>query len=1262
MAAETTVKYYISQIADDGNESVNLITNESNILSNTGRFMIIPFVSDNTGAAIIHEYCYEEQAYKPIDSSVAVTSGYGKYIIQTTINDKDPIYTTFYLRAQYTDLSTFQPVIIEGNSSKEITQGTEFDSEVLVQFEGQLPFDLEIFKVEIDGIETAPANYNLSGLLSPISEIGSHDVVFYVRNRDNYNTGTISSKLISITFVIVGAKLDWNIADNIPEITFTTVGMESVKKIEGGIRYFNPPGDYYGTEIPTLVIDWEAPPKVAIDYLLKYYQNVTQYDSNYIDKNTKSQIIGDFERGVTMLNGVGYYELTMKLTEEGLENPGPDLVERFIIAPNGIDLSVDCIHCSINGMVELKENNDYFMKSDTVIPDAFYNHYINGAEAVDVTDRIEMTCTLVKWNTEKSEWEDYAYQNGFTQLTEVGSYKLTVLVKEIFNDGNISAPVSKVYSFEIKDIPMDLNALVKDLVLRDSESNEVIENKTYNKGTLNLKAPMTTEGVPILMYIQGPGFTNNVDLSASENKASLTEEGSYSIELKIVDPNYSQNTVSKYYEIILYNPENHKGENLCPINIYINGILRDIPTGTDEWRLPLDELNILGPCNIVAVNSFALNNQANPENFNYSVTECTFEIVNREYLETPFIYTTKDTSTKWYTTDLFVDYPISTRLEKCKLEIYKNDETSPCFSKSGTELNKIYKVNDSNTIKLTLPGEIINGASNNGFTLEQNDSLKIIATYNTTLLSETIDANETIVVSEKILENYEPYDPGDIEITGFTNANNTYYTVIPDVMRYQGCDYTATITSAKLGLTDHEITLGSELFSNPGVNKPSVNSGSFPITITVKVKFKNNLDEEVEKSLSKTFNIDRDVPQNVNFLPDYIKNQIYNKGETIINNVGTTYAFNPAQLRVFLNNRRIYPENNATVTTTNPLNPFKYILNNLQPGGYCLMITFENPNNGKVVSYQEWFNVVGTPLNRNQRKPLIPLKGKVDGDGNYTYNIAPENEELVQIVDSTGETTGQVAIYKEGLTINKMSELKDSVDYFEDEVTLLQSDIALNESKTNAIKPVATSIGNELKSTLIRKSINAEVLINNHYNTCDEIVLSDVSEITNTKVENIPSVSNCKTNGINLNLLIRKISGRALDILNTIENYQNLASATAEVMYTYNNNMVNAKNEEILPAGMSVSILDKVKIIDLNGETNPFVVTPGCVITARAALETPWAVLGKNRREIMSSGRSTEFTFRVNKVLGEDTIILKAPDLANSNQTTINLLSLTMTY
>ena len=1258
-----TIKYYITQISDESDQISNLITNEATILSNTGKFVITPMISiesESGSTMITSEYSFEGSSYVSIGTSATVEAGFGKYTIKTTINSGDPTYLNFYLKAQYTDLSTYEPVFIDRNTEKKITKGTEFDSSVLLQFESQLPFDLEIFRVELDGLKVLESSYDTSGLKSEVSEIGSHEVAFYVRNRDNYNTGSLSSKIFSATFVIRSTKLDWNNTENLPDITLTDIGIKCTRRISDGVEYFEPADNYYGSDLPNVIIDWEIPPKVKVDYILNYYENIVTPSGK---TESKSQIIGDFERGVSILNKIGLYELSMTLAEEGLTNTYRMPTKSFVIKPNGITLDKSFIHCSINGMVEIDKDYKYFMKNETVIPDAYYSHYIDGSIAVDVTDRINIVYSLTK------DGEAYPYQNGFTQLTEVGKYELTVTVNEVFNDGDISDPVTKIFEFEIKDLPLQLNSLLKDLILRDSETNEVVENKTYNKGALKIKAPKTTEEIPILMYIQGPGFTKNEAIV--DNTTELTQEGSYNIELKIVDPNYDKNTVSKYYEIILYNPENHKGENLCPINVYINGILRDMPTGTDSWELPLDELGILGPCNIVAVNAFALNDAPNPENFKYSLAECTFEIVNREYLETPFIYTTRDTNTKWSTTDLYVDYPTSTRLEKCTLEIFKNDETSPCFSKTGTELNKTYKVNDSNTIKLTLPGEILNGVSENGFSLEKNDTLKIVASYQTTLLSETLNTSETTVNSTKLLENYTPYDPGDIILTGFTKNDDIYYTIIPDVMRYDGCEYEATITCETLGLRDKPIELGKELFSNSGVNKPSAGTGKFSVTLTITVTYTDSLGEVIDKTKSKVFYIDRDKPLEANFLDAYITKQIYEKNENIIpDGISGNYNFNVAELRVYLNNRRIYPENGKEIEPTKPLEAFKYIFNSadgqpgLPPGGYNLMITFENKNNGKVVSYNKWFNVVSTPLSSSQKKPLIPLKGKVNAKGEYDYgSITPENEELVQIIDSNNESTGQVAVYKEGLTINKMSELKDSVDYFEKEVTLLQSDIALNESKTNAIQPVATEIRNELKSSLIRKSVNAEVLIKHHYDTCDNIVLADVTDLVNTRVENQQSVSNIRTNGINLNLLIRKMSGRAMDILNTIENYQNLASATAEVMYTYNNNLVTAKNEEILPAGMSVDIYDKIRAIDANGNTNFFVIVPGCKINAKGANETEWIVYDRNENEIAKGGRSTEFSFTVNENLEGTEIKIKAIDLADPNGAgKYKLLSLTMTY
>ena len=116
-------------------------------------------------------------------------------------------------------------------------------------------------------------------------------------------------------------------------------------------------------------------------------------------------------------------------------------------------------------------------------------------------------------------------------------------------------------------------------------------------------------------------------------------------------------------------------------------------------------------------------------------------------------------------------------------------------------------------------------------------------------------------------------------------------------------------------------------------------------------------------------------------------------------------------------------------------------------------------------------------------------------------------------------------------------------------------------------------------------------------------------------------------------------------------------------MYTYNNNLVTEKNEEILPSGMTVDIYDKVKALDANGNTNYFAVVPGCKITARGANETTWVVYDKKNHEIAKQGRSVEFSFTVNENLEDGQIKIKAIDLADPNgKGKYKLLSLVMTY
>ena len=100
-----TVKYYITQISNENKESATLITNESVILSNTGKFVLTPVITGATSSSPVQShYSYEGGSYVAITNSTTVSKGFGKYTIKTVVGQGDPTYINFYVRSQFTDL------------------------------------------------------------------------------------------------------------------------------------------------------------------------------------------------------------------------------------------------------------------------------------------------------------------------------------------------------------------------------------------------------------------------------------------------------------------------------------------------------------------------------------------------------------------------------------------------------------------------------------------------------------------------------------------------------------------------------------------------------------------------------------------------------------------------------------------------------------------------------------------------------------------------------------------------------------------------------------------------------------------------------------------------------------------------------------------------------------------------------------------------------------------------------------------------------
>lgn len=1075
----------------------------------------------------------------------------GDYTVQVTVfdpSDKDNYVTdkltNLMIRGCYTTLKAFEPLIIDdAHEGVPITNNYTVNDNLGVcpNLDQELPVDLtvESYVLSRNGLVLA---YTPASSDRTVYDDGEYTLTITIRRKGSEVSGDIMVKSFTRTFTIKKSQI-YIIRDNNIFIynQFNNIA------INNGATYIE----------KDIVLNWDLDQELEeVSTTLTFYaeadgiigQTVDDY-GRINDINVSSDfppiVLGDFEKGGTVLSKYGVYKLQIILKCYNDERTKVTLCRWFKIKRKDIEIFPDFINCyyydndnNLQVIDKSKDNYGNFLTTDKIVPYFSYD--------IDEGDRVQMTISYTydgKYydNTNSIQEDDFVFQNGVTVLDKQGVYDFNIKVKDIEyreTSGDTDSTKMKIKNFRFTIVEPPKSFKDVNVILKDITTNKEVENgytfENVNEGFYefaidkidttkvqfacrwisaeNKEYVSTTELGGFIeknadfnngIYAEMMSTSDISKIKASGDESSLSylkipkdQAGSYLVMLKIEDDTLGVNgerlyPYNIYYKTYTFNIARKllTDDNDPDKMTYINGQLLDPERKNAIWAILSDDSSELdfqitkpGNYNIVVVNK-------NKYNFNYSINEYNVTVVDPSMQQLPTITTDPAPSSVAYKTyKVYITYP-SVAIENSKMYrlVNKLDDTDD----SG------WLYYPDNDLGLELDKEYYIYAKYQDYT--NSDWVETFASY----------ASPTIVDTE--------IDFDDSKLINLVSGKR-YYSVTLDVKRTMNYEYTARILKYTPKNQD------DANYVSIGVN-PLGTVLKYEGNYTIQVTAVNTLNGDTGSTSEINFTIDHTLPQKCTI------SGISNNGETTgqVNLTLGNTNYTKYLYEVYSNNRLLAKTNSQSTNIKIP--PI------IRNGHYNITaVAIDKETNQRSMTYLD-FTISNNKITLAGTPKVKPLKYVLKADGTYAFynNLSPyDGELLTECKDTSSWTpTGRFGIYRDGLVLNKLDELSKEIIQLSNAVGDIEVDITMNDTITQGL----SSLKKELYYSLVRLLIENNALsatVSQLYDYMIDATVPPMDPAVEQRMENNSSYKLAKTNSQTLTNLSDK------QLVNTVKRFESL--------------------------------------------------------------------------------------------------------------------------
>lgn len=1009
----------------------------------------------------------------------------------TPPNEKIFVLKDLTVTGCYTTLSSFNPEIVDKLTGVIIKDGDIFSDgqSVIPDLDQELPFDFAIdeYRVTRNGLVIA---YNPYGDRT-IKDNGEYTIKITVKRRGTELNGDIMVKSFTRKF-----SIEKSFISTIQEKDIYIFNSISNSAILNGYKYIE----------KDIVVDWSLAPGIEVkSCVVNFYKDAKEGHIKRTDKGIEIDadfqpiLLGNFERGATILNKYGIYKMDFLLVESSNSKNKLNMTRYFLISREIITLHENLLNCyDVKNEQIVKESFNNILTSENVTPLISYDEDLDGKVVVDV---------VAQFNGE--EFKDF--DNGETILNIQGVYTLKGRVYEKGTvDEDIKNQYTRTFTFCAVNPPRQLDSIHIDLI--ENESKKIVLNGTtfnekiegYNFIINNIK---DSEVIVSYEHTDIMGVTTKSDpaVISSKNPLHIIKPGTYLVRLKIYDKTlnpmtnelqYPYNVYEKAYVFNIFK-EAELEYNDPDKMVYINGQLLDASRKNPIWNsLSVDstELNFSftkpGSYNIITVNK-------NTCNFNYSMSEYDILVVNPNMQQKPTIISDPATNVSVVKSfKVFITYPSSAAKNTMMYkDEYSDNKEWQIYPKDGIVCTKACKI--FGKYRDSASGDWVENSESEAFTP-----------------GPPIDNSPVFVPDEDIIgiKNNHRYYAVTIDIKRKLNYKYTPYILYPDQREYVEC---------KLGT----------LIKKEGVYK-------------VKFKVENTVNGNTGESNQITFTIDHTDPvAPVILLTDSDGHPISNNGET--NSTVSIELESPNLEKYFyegyLNNRLLFKTIDASTSIVIP--------KVMRDGNYSLTVVAIDKESGRRNMTHSSFKIVSRKVVLSGA-PIKPHRYREENNKFFFKdNIIPYDGELLLRCDSSWRPLGDVGIYRDGLVINKFVELDGSILQLSVSTDEVENDVITNR----AISDSLSSIKKELYYSLMRMMIENSKLndsVSFMLDYCEEAQVPELDPVVNDRIEKDAVYNLAKENNRELNRFTTKTFTKTKEKLEkSIEALQQNTDAIGEIKH-----------------------------------------------------------------------------------------------------------------
>lgn len=1028
----------------------------------------------------------------------------GKYTIKVTIYESNvessanqKIFTleNITITGCYTTLSSFNPDIIDKNSGVVIKNDMVFSDgeEIIPDLSQELPFDFEL------------DSYNLSrnGLIisySPygdrtISDDGDYVLKITIKRRGLAISGDIMVKTFERRFRIEKSFI--NIITQEDIYIYNAINNTSI--VDGYV--------YVDKDV---VLDWDLGVGIEVkSHVLNFYKNAKLrhvYDNNgsiTVDANYPPILLGDFEKGSTILSEYGVYKLDMSLVEFNNSKNKLNLTRYFVIERDIIRLDASKLTCyDANNLLTMSTTNNV-LTTQEIIPAVSYDE--------DLEDRIEVD-VIVQFNDTQLKPSEFI--NGETVLDTAGVYQILGRVYETGTPEEERNQYTRRFTFTVVEPPKQMEGLDVTLIHK-ATAEEVVNGKVYEdipEGHQFIVNRVKDSEVEV--YYEHYSVTDHkteypLTHIDPDTPLKLSKPGNYILRLRISDTTINPITGELQYPFNVYEKTYVFSINRTILNeddpnklVYINGQLLDAYRLNPIWEClsidsTEDQFIIVKPgaYNIILANK-------NVHNFNYSVNEYNVTVVEPRFQQKAIITSDPPANTTVMTSfRVFITFPTTANRQHRQ---YKDANVNP-------------------DVWLNYPED--------GIVCTQQ--CKIYARYKDSSNGDWVETLEADAFTPGPIIDTTPVQINEEDILGVKHGGR-YFVASIDVKRKLNHSYTAYIK--KPGQDDfEEVPLGS-MFKESG-------------TYYYKVSATNDINGNTGESTTIRFVIDHTIPA------EPVINLTDAQGLVVADNSRTkstvTVSLTGPNLdkyyyEGFLNNRLMF----RTTKNSNVLNIPKVV----RDGAYYLTVIAIDKESGRRAMSHKNFTIVSRDITLSG----VPIKPHrycyEDNQFKFKGNIQPYDGELLLRCNNSKDWNplGDVGLYRDGIVINKFIELDRDILQLEFATEDIEFDITANRVATDSL----SSLKKDLYYHLLRMMVENSALyasVSDMLDYCQSTEVPELDTMVTERFENNSDYKILKNYNSELNSLSSKTMAKYREELqNIIKSLQTNADSIGELYYKAN--------------------------------------------------------------------------------------------------------------